>query len=492
MVNVDEITPERVRQVLRHLSRDRTPGRTALAELTVVRRALEDAGFYPTPAAREYELGRLLVELVERELAMLRRRAALAAPADRPERALQADFGHGLRELESWSALYHLYLRPDLDLSLKGFAELLDDRHRRTIQRRLRRGVTALTGRLQAAERTARLAELAERCAARIPPPTSADLVGVAGLLRRLAGRLGDPAASRVLALHGPGGIGKTALATALARDAVQRETFASVAWIDAEGAAATPLDLAAAIARQLGDGGENADGLGDARRRLARRPTLVVVDGVDEPGQALAAVEALAMVRGASKALVTGRVGWSAWPELETLEVPALDAGAAAVLLRQEVRRRGLDDVASASDDVLRPVLRATAGHPLAIRLAAGQLRADEPDSVAAAFAAGEGPMAALVRELWAPAWRRLSDDGRRVVLAACRADEPPARREEIASAAGLPAPALSAALGEAIDLGLLLPASATGLRGYRPGLFLRRFVRRLGAGAATSPHPV
>lgn len=482
MVNVDEITPERVRQVLRQLARGRMPGRTALTELEVVRRALEDAGFHPTPAAREYELGRLVVELAERELAMLRRRAALASAADRPDLALQADFGHGLRELESWSAMYHLYMRPDLDLTLKGFAELLDDRHRRTVQRRLRRGVAALTSRLQAAERSARLASATEFCAAYIPAPTATPLVGVAGLLRRLSARLSDPAAGCVLALRGPGGIGKTALAQALARDAVGRQRFELAAWVNLEDMPRASVDdLVSIIAQQTARQANTAHTLSETRAQLARRPTLVVLDGVDAPASAATAVAALAVVGGASRAVVTGRVGWSAWPDMEVLEVPALDHVAAAELLRHEVDRRGLTDVASTSAAVLGPVVRATAGHPLAIRMAAAQLRADEPANVAAEFSAGAGPMAGLARELWGPAWQELSPDGRRVVQAACVADDRPALRAELALASGFSAPRLTAALAESLDAGLLQLASATGQRGYRPGLFLRRYLRQV-----------
>jgi hypothetical protein len=482
MINVDDITPERVRQVLRQLARGRMPGRTALTELEVIRRSLEDAGFHPTPAAREYELGRLVVELAERELAVLRRRAALNAATDRPDLALQADFGHGLRELESWSAMYHLYMRPDLDLTLKGFAEFLDDRHRRTVQRRLRRGVAALTGRLQATERAARLAAATESCAAHIPAATTTTLVGVDGLLRRLSSRLADPAGGPLLALRGPGGIGKTALAQALAKDAVRRQRFELAAWVNLEDMPQAGVDdLVSVISRQAARTHDASPTLAETRALLARRPTLVVLDGVDAPDRAATAVAALAVIGGASRAVVTGRVGWSAWPDMEVLDVPALDHAAAAELLRHEVDRRGLMDVANASAAVLGPVVRATGGHPLAIRLAAAQLRADEPANVAAEFSAGTGPMAGLARELWSPAWHDLSPDACSVVQAACVADDPPANRAELATATGFSAARLTAALAEALDAGLLQLAIDVGQRGYRPGLFLRRFLLRL-----------
>jgi hypothetical protein len=484
VVNVDDITPERVREVLRHLARDRTPGRTPLAGLEVVRRALEDAGFQPTPTARQYEVGRLVVEIVEQELAALRRRAALTPDPEDPLTALVLDFSLGLRELESWSAVYHMYLRPDLDLSLKGLTDVLDDRHRRTVQRRLRRGAAGLAGRLQAAERSARLAGQDEALAARLPAMGSGALVGVSGLVRRIGDRLASRACPGVLALRGPGGIGKTALAEALARHALRQQAFDSVAWVDVDRPAGPPPtrdQLLGAIAEQLGASAGPVGLAAAVRAKLRRRPALLVVDGVDAPERLPAAMEVLGSVGGPSRALVTGRLGWSAWPDVEVMEVPALAEEAAGTLLRSEAARRGLDDVALAPDDVLAPLLDAASGHPLALRLAAAELRAEEPARLAEALAAGDGAMAALCRQVWGEAWRRAGEPARAVVRAACADGERSADRSTLAERTGFPPPLLTGALAEAVDLGLLELVAGSLDRRYRTGLFLRRYLRQV-----------
>jgi hypothetical protein len=487
-MNVDDITSDRVREVLRHMSRDRTAGRTALAGLVVVRRALEDAGFQPTPAACQYEVGRLLADLVERELEVLRRRAGRPPGELPPAAALRADFGCGLRELEAWSAMYHLYLRPDLELGLKGLTGLLDDRHRRTVQRRLRRGAVALTARVQALEREAGLSERHEALAARVPEPATSRLVGVDGLLRRAGERLRDPTGPAILALRGPGGIGKTALAQALARDAVGETGFEDVAWLAADVAAPVAVAVGAAaseallvsLARQL-DGAASADATPAAvRSRLRRRRTLVVVDGLDDPAWAAAAVRALRAVGGASRAVVTGRLGWSAWGDVQVLDVPALQPAAAIVLLRHEAAARGLTGVAEASDEALAPVVAASRGHPLAIRLAAGQLRADDAVGVARAFAAGEGVAAALCRDLWDPAWARATPGAHTVVRAAVGAGTRAIPRTRLVALAGLPPDTFTAALASAVDLGLLEPTGDARAQSFRVPVFLRRFLRQ------------
>ncbi len=481
-MNVDEITPERVREVLRFLARDRTPGGTPLSKLELVRRSLEEAGFQPTDQARQYEIGRLLTEIAEQELAALRRRAPAPAMDSGPLVTLLADFGHGCRELEAWSAVYHLYLRPDLDLRLTTLADWLDDRHRRTVQRRLRRGVAALAQRLQVLERNARLSERAARLAARVPVPTERPLVGAEGLVGRLRERLQAADGSPALGLRGPGGIGKTALAAALAQSVLAKGDFAELAWVSMNGWSNSRSNgsepgeaMVGRIARQVVGDDNAAAGL--LRARFRRRPTLLVLDGLDAPDQAEQALAALDLVGGPSRAVVTGRVGMSGLHDVAVQHVPALAPGAALDLLRREALERGLADVARAADNGLAPVVTATRGHPLAIRMAAAQLRACEVPEVAERVAAGSGVMGALCRDMWAATWARAGQGVRSVVRASAR-QAAAQDRDELGAAVGLAGEALTAVLAEAVDLGLLEADTSGHRRGYRPALFIRRFL--------------
>ena len=130
---------------------------------------------------------------------------------------------------------------------------------------------------------------------------------------------------------------------------------------------------------------------------------------------------------------------------------------------------------------ELLGPMVRATRGHPLAIRLAAAQLRAGEPDDVVAMLEDGAGAMAALARELWEPAWYRAGPPTRAVVRAACAAPGPPSSRSRLAEATSFNAADLTPAIAEAVDLGLLMRVADALGRGYWPGLFLRRYLRRV-----------
>ncbi len=443
------ITADHVRDVLRQLFYDRTPGPTPLAGLTIVQRSLDRAGFRPTDAACRCELGRLITEIVETELDAWRHRLEVPAnPRSVDHRArIVADFAAGHRELEGWSAIYYLFLRPDLDFSLHDLADLLPYCHRRTVQRRLQRGVDALTARLIALERAAVAAERRARLVARLPRPPDGGCFGIESLLDSLtAGLPAAATAAPLLALGGPGGIGKTALAWRLAERSIDGGGIDEVTWIRADGGAG------------LSDGPA-------LEAMLGRRRHLVVIDALDDPELAGAIVAPLLRVPGGAPIILTGRIGWAGWAGVRAIQVPVLREAVALDLLRHEARARGLDAVARARAQTLGPLLAATAGHPQAIRLAVAQLRAADLAGVAADFALGRGAAATLCHDLWAPTWARTS---------------PAAQAAVRTVVAGRRAGLTAAALREAVDAGLLMPEGAQ-VRSYRPALFLRRFLARL-----------
>jgi len=392
------------------------------------------------------------------------------------------DFSYEQRELEAWSAIYHVYLRPDLDLGLHGMAALLRDRHRRTVQRRLRRGVTALASRLQELERAAETA--ARRCqlAARLPVSTATRLFGTDVALRQAADLLQQPTGSPFVALAGPGRIGKTELALQLARYLIEVQAFDSVVWLsgakDLPTAPDTPDMMLRAIGRQLPI--KSPDRPDAVRATLKRTPCLIVIDALNEPAAAMAATQALSDATRRSRILLTGRVCWAAIPGVHSVTVSPLDQHASIALIRHEAAQRGLSDVAQASESALADLITITAGHPLAIRLAAGQLRAADLAKVTAAFAEGTGVAAQLYRDMWSEAWHRAETDAQAVVRAVIDLLQhgQPADAERVGEAGGLAGSARDDALREAVDSGMLVPGGDPQCRRYRPGMFLRRYL--------------
>ena len=492
-----------VGEVLRQMARGAAPGRTPLEQLEVVRRGLTAAGFTPTPRARRHELARLLQRLVEEELRHLRRLAGVCRPerdsasvegsrdgagygpadladGERPplgrvaesspapaaygatpfllRARLRADFGQGHPVLEALSAIYHLYLRPDLGVTLDAFVTLLGDRHRRTVQRRLSRGVAILAERLRDRERAALLATRRERLSGRIPGPAPS-LLGAADAVEALADVLmrGGP-----ILLAGEAGAGKSVLARAAVARLLEQDALDELVWLETDPATVhvTALVEAARAGRAAGAPG-----------RTTR--ALLVVDGLDAPCAARAAAEAAGAL--GLPSLLVGRATPAALGPSggRLLRPPVLGARASRALLRRELLRLG----ESVDEGEWRGVLAATAGHPRALLRAAAAMRSRAAGVVARDFIEGRGPAGALYERMWSASWHdapRGARESVRAVLALRRAGIV-ACAENVARLRGESAGVVGRGLEAALDAGLLAPS---GEGGYLPGRFLRRWL--------------
>jgi predicted ATPase len=126
-------------------------------------------------------------------------------------------------------------------------------------------------------------APAAPRAAPDLPPlpRPRAPLVGRDVPLAELAALAADPAI-RLLALSGPGGIGKSRLALQLAHEQLLEDRFeGGVGFVELE-ALPDGADLGAAVGRALGLGADADDAGPRLRTRLASRGTLLVLDGAE------------------------------------------------------------------------------------------------------------------------------------------------------------------------------------------------------------------
>lgn len=477
-IHTDTIVRTDVRDALRHLSRDRTPGRTPLSRLQVVERAVARSGMRPSSGAREYELARLLAETVEMELARLRTTLRSGEPGDGSDilDTLRCDFGAGHRELESWSAVYHLYVRPDLNLDLDVMQEVLGDRHRRTLQRRLQQGVTALSMHLQSMERTAVTATRRERLVRQLPDRTRTWLIGRGEAVSRVRELLAEDLAGHVVAIGGPGGVGKTALAWSVALAEIDAENVADVVWLK--------LNASGDGGSRIHDEGDPAD-LWDRALCMTTetdgpRPTLVVIDGIDVPEAAAEAVATVGSLRPNARVLLTGRVGWPCCDKVRPVKLEPLGRTRGLALLKRLAAERGLQDVARTRDELLEPLVEATGGLPRALCLAAARLRAIDAAQVATELASGDGSTGDLCADLWEPAWLSATNTARTAVrgvssLTATRGD---ADFAAIRAVTRLSRGEAAAALQEAVDLGLLDVSGDASHRTFRTWPFLRRYL--------------
>jgi predicted ATPase/DNA-binding winged helix-turn-helix (wHTH) protein len=192
---------------------------------------------------------------------------------------------------------------------------------------------------------------------------------------------------TRLLTIVGPGGIGKTTLATACAR-ALQAGNADGVAFTEVSGAVDLTMTIAASLGLRLPDD----DGLAALCRYLAPLELLLVLDSCEYAVDAVAgAAEAILRQAPGVTIVATSREPLRAESEvvwrIEPLATPPLDQGLSAAEALDYAAVRLFVDRASASDRSFRltddivatiaNICRRLDGLPLAIELAAGRIGA-------------------------------------------------------------------------------------------------------------------
>ncbi len=194
---------------------------------------------------------------------------------------------------------------------------------------------------------------------------------------RRALAALFDQGA-RLVTLHGPPGIGKTALARAVASDS-GGSTFCDLAG--ARSVADACMVVAGALDVSLGGGRDPVAMLAGAVR--ARGRAVLVLDSAEPILEDLARVVA-GLLRACPEArlLVTSRETLRL-PEEHVVEVGPLDVASAVALLAERARRarRSFD---AGRGEALEDIARKLEGVPLAIELAASRLGVMSPAELA------------------------------------------------------------------------------------------------------------
>lgn len=212
-------------------------------------------------------------------------------------------------------------------------------------------------------------------------PADVADFTGRAGQGADLAEWITQPGARpghlRIAAVTGPGGVGKTALVIHVAHGVSEQFPDGQL-HADLRGGDAYPADSGEILARFLRDLGAERPGIpggpgadeeleGAYRSLLSGRRMLIVLDNARDDRQ----VRPLLPGTADCAVLVTSRARLAGLDGARVLELGMMDEADALALLRRVI---GPDRVA-AEPQAAREVLRACAGLPLAIRIAASRL---------------------------------------------------------------------------------------------------------------------
>lgn len=274
---------------------------------------------------------------------------------------IDEDFQRENSELEAWSLLYYRYVRVELDLSLDKIGKRVGQTER-TLHRRQTKGVHRLTETLARRELHARAHLQQSLLQARLPTPPP--LVGRDQLLDMALSRLTRPDLPHRLLFYGPQGIGKTALASTLARLMTDQMWVKNVAWLDETSlAGCQPDHLLEQIALQLGVP-LTLDSRLSLTTYLSIVDSLIILDQaqslVDRPDY----LQSLIAELGPARLILCAHFPPSVSLDVAYMKVPELDKTAAFELLEKQADN---DDPL----DEFEQLFSGLGGNPRALRLA-------------------------------------------------------------------------------------------------------------------------
>ena len=182
-------------------------------------------------------------------------------------------------------------------------------------------------------------------CTTSPPPPAATSIIGRDELIRRIVSLLEQPAA--LATLVGPGGVGKTRLAQAVA-SVVEPSLRDGIVWTPLA-TVHRPDEVAGAIGRALGLREQaEVDTLAAVLTALRHRELLLVLDNMEQVLDGAPTVAAIRAACPSVRVLVTSRAGLRLSGEqtipVEPLSLPSADPTTdtpALTLFRERARRR-------------------------------------------------------------------------------------------------------------------------------------------------------
>jgi hypothetical protein len=262
-------------------------------------------------------------------------------------------------------------------------------------------------------------------------------LFGVSQDQQQLRSVLEQSEAPWLIALDGIGGIGKTSLAAALAREIIPTNRFCDVGWVSAKREEFMPQIGLESIQRPALDTDtlthlllEQLDpNLSLARSAeekkvllthlLKKQPYLIVIDNLETIVDYQTLLPFLRQLAQPSKFLLTSRHSLHTYADVFCLSLKELDRADALTLLRYEAKIRGVTVLANAAEAQLGDIYDVVGGNPLALKLVVGQLCVFPLFQVVENLRQARGKtIDDLYIYIYWQAWHRLDENSQKVLL--------------------------------------------------------------------------
>jgi tetratricopeptide (TPR) repeat protein len=275
----------------------------------------------------------------------------------------------------------------------------------------------------------------------RLDEPTYQNLVGAESSLQKLKELLLKSESPWIIAIKGPGGIGKSAQLDYLLRAMIDEDIWDDVVWISAKQKKLSfsgnlydlgrpPLtkeSLQEALFKQLFPGRPlpesffDETGLALLVDRTKKCPCLICIDDIESAADVDSLLPILQRLANPSKIIFTTRerINDDIIP-ITHVELSELSQPDALLLVREIAREKQLMDVAEINDKDFSSIYTLVGGNPLALSLVAGQVQMLGLRQVLDDLKkASDDPNKNLFKFIYSRAWEYLDSQARLVLLA-------------------------------------------------------------------------
>ena len=263
-----------------------------------------------------------------------------------------------------------------------------------------------------------------------------------------------------IIVVKGLGGIGKTALTLAAAKEVAQELSYVSIHFLSLAHRFEQPVSPQAAaqqllleLTHQLWT--ELGTLTAQAQRRILyerlQQPRLIIFDNLEDGETVDALLAGLRGMGGMSKVVLTSRVGPSPLTGCRIFDVGAIDKVAARELVESQGRLRGIPQIAALSSQDFADIFAVTGGHPLALKLVTGLLWDLPLPQVLAQVRQGvDEDSADLYHNIYFSSWEKLSEPARQLLIACLNAPQSGATVAQLAANSFLSPVELGSAIKE------------------------------------------